>query len=804
MHYRHFLKRSIQVTCAVLFVGGNIFFFQNCAQPFESRSDGEFQTDSLFSSGHNAPRIGASYVYGDMLVDARDLDALNAKIKNEPASLNSASTHATGEEMWPGNVIPIRVTTDNADFSATDLDNFKKSVFAACRLWAQEANISCVPHTNEQYVLDAVLTKDISRYCGPRAGACANYPSANPVRGLWANVTSPELSSLMVHEIGHSLGLIHEHQSDNVDKYYDFPSVTSGSDPFLYYQILPLKYTNFVRYFVNSDYDPQSIMHYDSITGNGVKAKIGYYYITALSRQGASLTFSNGAGVLTVNDVLGLQKLYGARAGSQPTCNDPDTQKPHFFENTMQGYFASKVASEYGTTCRLENRICKNGQLSGSFREHGCQVLCITGDGKTLQVFEKIKAFVKNTTPNDANYGKYEEFEIECRVAGGIAILDKNGELAKIGLSKDAYLTKPTETPQESYSWQAASYGSCSATPSYSYGSWSQCSSNSTQTRSAQCVNTSGTQSRAVVCKNSSGQVVADSLCSAQTKPVSSTDCTANCAGSPVTSQTCNYVPVETHAWETSAYGNCSANPSYSYGAWSVCSSNSTQTRSAQCVNTTGTRSRNVVCRSSSGQAVADSLCSAQAKPVSSTDCSANCVGSPDISQSCQYVEACPVGTCKSLGAKSTFFAPATQVNVRVQSGESKEVFGSNRTDVNIIVSKGAAVTYNDQPGTKRVYFEGSAREYSLSKGGNIFQIKDSCGNISSFTIGQDLGIKFIFSDGIQEFRLIPGSNAFRYVSQGVLKSVFSMDPGEFMVIGYNYLDPAETSVSFFSGACRM
>jgi hypothetical protein len=93
----------------------------------------------------------------------------------------------------------------------------------------------------------------------------------------------------------------------------------------------------------------------------------------------------------------------------------------------------------------------------------------------------------------------------------------------------------PTENKK---SWQTGSFGSCSASPSYSYGTWSACS-NGSQTRSSTCINTSGTQSRTVNCVNENGAVIADSNC-AGTKPSTSQSCTANCSATPTTTQTCS------------------------------------------------------------------------------------------------------------------------------------------------------------------------------------------------------------------------------------------------------------------------
>ncbi|MBY0315482.1 MAG: hypothetical protein K2Q26_08180 [Bdellovibrionales bacterium] len=93
-----------------------------------------------------------------------------------------------------------------------------------------------------------------------------------------------------------------------------------------------------------------------------------------------------------------------------------------------------------------------------------------------------------------------------------------------------------------SYSWQTSGWGSCSASPSWSYGSWSSCVNTScsggSQSRSATCVNTSGSESRSVWCQRSDGATVADGFCGGG-QPSSTQACSASCGGSPTTTQAC-------------------------------------------------------------------------------------------------------------------------------------------------------------------------------------------------------------------------------------------------------------------------
>lgn len=171
-----------------------------------------------------------------------------------------------------------------------------------------------------------------------------------------------------------------------------------------------------------------------------------------------------------------------------------------------------------------------------------------------------------------------------------------------------------------------------------------------------------------------------------------------------------------------------------------------------------------------------------------------------DSDSSRRGAEQCPVGTCKALGSTQVLIL-TTETHVRVQSGEAKQLYrNSNSLNINLLVSKGGAVEDLIGGTKKKVFFEGSAKEYSLGKSGSTFKIKDSCGVVSTFAIGSDLSIKFIFSDGVQEFSMISGTNSFRYVYQG---GRIELGPDEFMGIGYNYLDSSENSKTLFEEFCE-
>lgn len=101
----------------------------------------------------------------------------------------------------------------------------------------------------------------------------------------------------------------------------------------------------------------------------------------------------------------------------------------------------------------------------------------------------------------------------------------------------------PEQSIVPAYSWEFAGTIGCSATPSYSYGAWSVCNENSTQTRSAQCVNTSGTLLTKYLCKNSAGQTVNDSLCADQPIAPAAVQCTAECREKAEVSRPCSYEP---------------------------------------------------------------------------------------------------------------------------------------------------------------------------------------------------------------------------------------------------------------------
>lgn len=188
------------------------------------------------------------------------------------------------------------------------------------------------------------------------------------------------------------------------------------------------------------------------------------------------------------------------------------------------------------------------------------------------------------------------------------------------GTKPDASRTCNAQSCSGTYNWNAGPYGSCSKT----------CGG--------------GTRTRTVVCQDQSGNTVADSLCSASTKPATSeacnTDscpavsyawnvtagtCSKQCGGGtatdvvvckrndgvtvadsfctgtkPATTRSCNTDPCPTqytYAWETGSFSTCSKD----------CGE--------------GTQTRSVTCKRNDGTYVAETYCSSTTKPATSQSC---------------------------------------------------------------------------------------------------------------------------------------------------------------------------------------
>jgi len=128
-------------------------------------------------------------------------------------------------------------------------------------------------------------------------------------------------------------------------------------------------------------------------------------------------------------------------------------------------------------------------------------------------------------------------------------------------------MPEPEPEPAVTYSW--------------STGSWSTCS--------GPCGTDNATQSRTVTCIASTGESVADSMCT-EPKPATTQACTASICPPPIT-----------YSWIV--------------GDWGVCS--------GDCGENNATQSRTVTCIASTGESVADSMCT-EPKPATTQACTAS------------------------------------------------------------------------------------------------------------------------------------------------------------------------------------
>ena len=193
----------------------------------------------LFSSWAEGQQLGPTEILvGDMILDQTRLHAYDTP----PDPLVAAGTARASvyfPQYWSGGRVPVA-------FDSGVSDAQQAMVWAACQRWAAVADIRCSPRSVSDTEYLRVITEGVSG-CSAVVGL-SSTSSMSLAPTCWTH-------DLIVHELGHVFGLLHEHQRLDRDEYVEVR----------FDNILPAFHSAFLIATTSAaltEYDFRSIMHY--------------------------------------------------------------------------------------------------------------------------------------------------------------------------------------------------------------------------------------------------------------------------------------------------------------------------------------------------------------------------------------------------------------------------------------------------------------------------------------------------------------------------------------------------------------
>lgn len=243
----------------------------------------------------------SSYIFdSDMLLtieQVKELELYN-EINYEPKS-QTKGTVSKSANTWPNNTVYYSL---NSNVSS----HFRTEILAAIEQWRSQSKLYFRERTNQKDYIEFILGNDGSYSKVGRIGG-RQYINLD---STWAN------RGTAMHEIGHAVGLVHEHQC------WIFHDLTNSQLIFKWDNIKSSSKSNYQKYndphigYTDSLYDPNypinSLMIYGSFSSdNAINSSKPVMTYNRFGGVGLESTFTAQRSYLSVSDRIAVAKKYG-------------------------------------------------------------------------------------------------------------------------------------------------------------------------------------------------------------------------------------------------------------------------------------------------------------------------------------------------------------------------------------------------------------------------------------------------------------------------------------------------------------